>query len=1283
MLKKLKLLLLATFWISSALLAQEVVLSDEFDNGDSKWNTGWIDNATTSVTVAIDNTGKLSGANSYKLTITKGGVEMWRVQRVADLPLVAGYKYTLSFMAVASKNAKINALFEIKGSPYTKYLNDTADVTTTPQTFTYEMTATINVPDNQVKLHFGSAYNDNTTIWIDKIIVTRMPDPSFVTLWGSTPSRGDGWPILNRQDTPPGNAGMGADGPPPKWATIRGGFGRTIEATTEKAIVVTGQFEYEGDGPGASYVPLRYALTYWTDEGQLIKQYTDSARWTGTGVHYGYEFTPRSAGTDIANGAGGAGTIWTINGGGGWNSTWSNNGKPLAIITQKPALAEIAAGKYDFAISVRPLPDGTNEIRWYMYHVDKKYWFGGTVIDPERVATKFNGICFGVGDGITTKMKAFKLYSVRVDLGSPIEIPEAPWQAYYIEDWGKFVRFSPTAEFVPGDVVGNAGVKGKDGGQIPSNQGWTVIRGAFKEPITATLTKAIIVKGKIRFEGAGPSTWSGLRMGLFQHDSAGVLKNANTPDAAWSGKETFAKGYLLIPHSGANELPSWAAGGAGTLGVVRNSNWISTFGNNLSLGVVTQKPSGAIFNAGTYNFAISVQPKADGTKELRFYIIKEDNSYWWGGTFTDTTWIPATFNGICFGLNGGNGAENNPLKGMYLEDVMVDMGAPIEVPEAPWQAYYIENWGKFVRFSSTAEFVPGDVVGNAGIKAKAGSSGITTGGVWSSIRGGFIEPVTATLKKAVIVTGKIRFEGADPNTWSALRYGIFYHDSAKTLQNKGTPDASWTGRENYARGYLLTPQSDANELPSWAAGGAGHVGVVRNGNWISTFGNNLSLGPVYQKPSGARFSKGTYNFAISVQPKADGTKELRFYIVKEDNSYWWGGTLIDTTTIAPTFNGVCFSLNSSNPITGMYLEDVQVDMGDPIVVPEAPWQAYYVENWGFIGAKTGGWKLTPGDVIGNATISGNRKSYGWSAVRGAFIDPVDLTTKKALIVTGKMELIGGGFEGWSSLRIGLTYNPNPGKLNQTENGYEWSGSEAGNTGYLFIPHSGKNDLTAWGDGSSKGTVGVVVNNTWLETLGADNYVISDIRQKPKNAVATAGMYNFAFSIQPKESGKTEVRFLISKEGGSYNFGGIVLDNKNSVKKINSINFALSNLANAVKLNLYDVQVDMGAPIVVPDSIVSVRELATGEIPTDYILSQNYPNPFNPSTTIEFGLPKSEYVKLVVYDVLGRQVAELVNDNLNAGYYKVNFDASNLSSGVYFYSLKAGDFVSVKKLILMK
>ncbi|MFH1195028.1 MAG: LamG-like jellyroll fold domain-containing protein [bacterium] len=89
------------------------------------------------------------------------------------------------------------------------------------------------------------------------------------------------------------------------------------------------------------------------------------------------------------------------------------------------------------------------------------------------------------------------------------------------------------------------------------------------------------------------------------------------------------------------------------------------------------------------------------------------------------------------------------------------------------------------------------------------------------------------------------------------------------------------------------------------------------------------------------------------------------------------------------------------------------------------------------------------------------------------------------------------------------------------------------------------------------------------------------------------------------------------------------------------------------------------------------------IPKDYVLSQNYPNPFNPTTTIEFAVPKSSNVKLVVYDVLGREVAELINQELNAGYNKVEFDASNLTSGIYFYSLKAGDFSCVKKLMLLK
>jgi hypothetical protein len=89
------------------------------------------------------------------------------------------------------------------------------------------------------------------------------------------------------------------------------------------------------------------------------------------------------------------------------------------------------------------------------------------------------------------------------------------------------------------------------------------------------------------------------------------------------------------------------------------------------------------------------------------------------------------------------------------------------------------------------------------------------------------------------------------------------------------------------------------------------------------------------------------------------------------------------------------------------------------------------------------------------------------------------------------------------------------------------------------------------------------------------------------------------------------------------------------------------------------------------------------IPTAFALSQNYPNPFNPITTIEFALPRNSEVKLVVYDLAGRVVTELAKGNFIAGYHKVVFDAANLGSGIYYYRLKAGDFVSVKKLTLLK
>lgn len=89
------------------------------------------------------------------------------------------------------------------------------------------------------------------------------------------------------------------------------------------------------------------------------------------------------------------------------------------------------------------------------------------------------------------------------------------------------------------------------------------------------------------------------------------------------------------------------------------------------------------------------------------------------------------------------------------------------------------------------------------------------------------------------------------------------------------------------------------------------------------------------------------------------------------------------------------------------------------------------------------------------------------------------------------------------------------------------------------------------------------------------------------------------------------------------------------------------------------------------------------IPVSYNLYQNYPNPFNPLTTIEYEIPKEEHVFLKVYNVLGSEVAELENTIKSAGKYKINFNAENLASGVYYYTIQAGEFFKSRKFVLLK
>lgn len=125
-------------------------------------------------------------------------------------------------------------------------------------------------------------------------------------------------------------------------------------------------------------------------------------------------------------------------------------------------------------------------------------------------------------------------------------------------------------------------------------------------------------------------------------------------------------------------------------------------------------------------------------------------------------------------------------------------------------------------------------------------------------------------------------------------------------------------------------------------------------------------------------------------------------------------------------------------------------------------------------------------------------------------------------------------------------------------------------------------------------------------------------------------------------------------------------------------------ANAVNINLATGQVFVGTgtgAIYVNDSPLGVK--GSSEVPVEFALSQNYPNPFNPSTVIEFSVASKSSVSLEVYNILGQKVRTLISSEMNAGKYSVNFDARNLSSGVYFYTLKAGNYKVTRKMMLQK
>jgi hypothetical protein len=885
-----------------------------------------------------------------------------------------------------------------------------------------------------------------------------------------------------------------------------------------------------------------------------------------------------------------------------------------------------------------------------------------------------------------------------------VVVGEAVQAQSLVNQWGRTPRGSAwpilNRTTTPDGNASMGGASKPAGASISG--GFTQVTLATGETITAT--------GTLEYVGGDPgAAYTALRFALTNLDGA-TLAARNTDTAMWTGGNH--SGYQFTPRSGGTDLAN-GGGGSGVIWTVANGNWNSTFSNNGGpIFSILQAPRLAILTKGVYNWAISVTALASGSNEVRFYIEKQHaagqaSTYWTGGTGIDATPVTRKFNFISFWTNNDIDAS---VTGMNFTGVTVQKGNPITVTTPPWAAFYVDNWGAS---RGTAWKIKNDstyLVGDAMMSGASKPAG-------ASLSGGFGEAIPVAVGEAIIVTGQLEYVGGGAGpAYTGLRYALTFQDSLK-LNNKNRDSALWvtsapSGATKGSYGYEFTPRSGGTDLAN-GSGGSGVIWTVINGNWNSTFSNGG--GPIFsilQAPRLAEISVGVYDWKISVQALSDGTNEVRFYIEKthtanQQTTYWTGGIGIDKGAVSRKFNFINFWINNDieAATTAFKLYAVKVDKGAPITVTAAPWQAYYVDQWGIIGGRMYGWNFMPDPqgLVGNAAIGGTAPNQKWAAIRGGF-EAVTPTTAKALVLTGKVEFVGGGYTAPGSFRFGLFNSDQAGKViidsskATLPDSTRWDGLETYTSGYLFVPPSGANGTMTWAGLSQPATSGGVINGAWLHndypaTGRTSNYTLGTDVQTPANAAIAAGIYDFAVTVYAKSATSNDVRWKLSK-GTSYSVTGKLTDTHAplAATKFNSINFAMSGNSSTTALKLTDVKVDYvdiaTVPITSAGAEVTDVEKTGSTVPTEFALSQNYPNPFNPSTTIRYDVAKLSHVRITVWDVLGRNIATLVDGMQTPSQYVIRWNAAGQSSGTYFYRIDAQNqdgtgFSAVKKLVLMK
>jgi hypothetical protein len=219
--------------------------------------------------------------------------------------------------------------------------------------------------------------------------------------------------------------------------------------------------------------------------------------------------------------------------------------------------------------------------------------------------------------------------------------------------------------------------------------------------------------------------------------------------------------------------------------------------------------------------------------------------------------------------------------------------------------------------------------------------------------------------------------------------------------------------------------------------------------------------------------------------------------------------------------------------------------------------------------------------------------------------------------------------------------------------------------------NGDVDIKDNGDGSY--TVFVLSANNGLGAYTTTDPVPVELTSLSASVAGNAVTLNWTTATETNNSG-----FEVQKADQNKNWERVgFVEGKGTTSETQSYSF-VDNSVNSGVYYYRLLQVDFDGTTELSQEVeVNVN------MPVEFELAQNYPNPFNPTTNIQFSLPEASSVNLVVYNLLGQEVATLANGFMEAGIHKVNFDAANLNTGLYVYKLEANDFVATKKMMLMK